>query len=138
MKKHIIRFKDSTIELSEKPEIYLFTDESCSKSEWVPFDMNKFRESQNWVRIKILQDHGLHFIHHENIRFKLKNPDDINVFMNWMSELLEVVLKKNYVKDIEYYEFVNDINEEVIIFANCALVLMNDEYIEISADYIII
>lgn len=137
MKDYIIRFKDSYIELLEKPEVYIFTHESCRIAEWVPFDINKFRQSQVWVNRKMLQDHDFNLHRHENIRFKLKNPDDINVFVNWMSELGYITLKKNYVKDIEYYEVENYINDIVIIFTNCALVSLSDDYIEISADYII-
>lgn len=137
MKDYIIRFKDSYIELSEKPEIYLFTDSSCTNAEWVPFDINKFRQSQVWVNQKMLQDHDFNLHRHENIRFKLKSPDDINVFKDWMSSLGYITLKKNYVKDIEYYEVDDYINNIVIIFTNCALVSMNDEYVEVSADYIL-
>ena len=137
MKEYIIKFKDSCIELSERPEIYLFTDESCTKSEWIPFDSYYWSQCQKWVMRKMMQEHNYNIINHEKIRFKLKNPEDINVFINWMSEYVEFILKKNYVKDIEYYEVDNHITNETITFLNSALLSMNDEYVEISADHIL-
>ena len=137
MKEYIIKFKDNTIELSERPEIYLFTDESCTKSEWIPFDSYKWAQCQHWIMIKMVQEHNYNLIHHETIRFKLKNPEDVNIFIDWMSEYAEVVFKKEYVKDIEYYEVDNHITNETITFLNSALLSMNDEYVEISADHIL-
>ena len=139
MKNFLIRFKDSCIELSERPEIYLFTDESCTKSEWIPFDSYYWTQCQHWIMIKMIQEHNYNLINHEKIRFKLKNPEDINVFINWMSEYVEFILKKNYIKDIEYYEIDDNdyISDETITFLNSALVSMNDDYVEISADHIL-
>ena len=137
MKEYIIKFKYNTIELSERPEIYLFTDEFCTKSEWIPFDSYKWTQCQQWVMKQILQNHDLNLHHHETIRFKLKNPEDINVFIAWMSEYAEVMFKKDYVKDIEYYEIDNYITNETITFLNSALISMNDDYVEISADHIL-
>lgn len=137
MKKYIIKFNDNCIELSERPEIYLFTDESCTKSEWIPFDSYKWSQCHQWVMIKMMYEHNYNLINHETIRFKLKNPEDINIFINWMSEYAEVMVKKDYVKDIEYYEVDNNISDETITFLNSALVSMNDDYVEISADHII-
>ena len=137
MKKYIIKFNDNTIELSERPEIYLFTDESCTKSEWIPFDSHRWKQCQQWVMIKMMQEHNYNLIHHENIRFKLKNPEDMNIFVDWMSSYAEVMLKKDYVKDIEYFEFDNNIADETITFLNSTVLSMSDDYVEIAADHIL-
>ena len=132
MKEYLIKFKDICIELSERPEIYLFIDESCTESEWIPFDINKLAQCQNWVMRKSLKDNIYTPIDYEKIRFKLKNPEDINIFNDWMSEYTEAIRKKDYVKDIEYHEA-----NENITFLNSALMTINDDYVEIYADHII-
>ena len=85
----------------------------------------------------MMQEQNYNLVHHENIRFKLKNTEDINIFINWMSEHTEAIFKKNYVTDIEYCEVNDNVSDEIITFLNSALVSINDDYIEISADHII-
>lgn len=136
MKEYIIKIKDRVIELSEKPEIYLFADESCSKSDWVPFDMNKLKETQRWVQRKIIEERVYPFQNNVRIQFKLKNPDDVNVFTDWMSTYSEVMFKKDYAKDIEFYEFDDHINTEEATFLNSVLSSIDDEYVKLVVDHI--
>ena len=135
MKEYRIKFKDTYIELSERPEIYLFTDKSCKNSEWVPFDKHKLSECHRWIMEEGMNEQNYNLFHHENIRFKLKNPEDIDIFFAWTSEHNEARFKTNYVKDIEYYEVDNNISDKIVTFLNSSLLSIDDDYVKIAADY---
>ena len=66
----------------------------------------------------------------------LSNADDVTFFQQWKSQLKDIMLKKDYVKDFDYIIwFANDAYDKGIL-RNCQPILSeNMDYVELLYDF---
>lgn len=139
MKQFRLKINDEWVELTERPKVYVFTDETCSKMRYVPLSLAKLKENQKWVDKKRENDPTFNYDYKPtDIIFELKNSEDCNKFSKLIPDNKEVILKKDHVTTLQYMQLKeNSEIEDTIFFFNCLLMEIAGTTIEIITDHMI-